>query len=121
MIRLVLAVALAAGAAFGLAGPTLALDFEPPVVPPEFLLGAPPAPGTPADAARLRLLSQEDGQLAPAPLAPVVSYANGPMANPPTGGLVPGALPGANGFVSVPLRQGNAERGGCALWNWNSC
>jgi hypothetical protein len=123
MHRLLLAAAL--GSALALhasspvaAGPT-ALDFDDPVVPPQFLLHqSPPTPTILANSGA-RLLAQ--GQGSPAPRAiqtPTEPEDESPADSAGLSWLHEGA-PGRVLRVIPGSQWGGSD--GCALWNWNSC
>lgn len=99
MKRLALAALLFAGMAVAGPTPTFALDYAEPVVPPELLLGGPPAPPT-----------------GPAGPPEVTLQSSG----------VEWTRAGAPGELRyIPRDQfqagGPGGLGGCAVWNWSTC
>jgi hypothetical protein len=100
MWRLLLAALLFAGLTLGTSVQALAIDYDEPFVPPQFLLTQ-PAPAPPAETGTVTLLRLQEGE-APRPAAPAVSA--------PVGS-------GSAGYGS----SGCSDIGGRALWNWNAC
>src|SRR5215216_500419 len=103
MLRFLLAGLLVSGAVLGSVGPAWALDYEEPVVPPQFLLGS-PAVEAPVSLASLRLLvlRSETPELIQE---------------------VPGGVAEAGAVVRYPTDSCRGSSGdgigGRALWNWN--
>jgi hypothetical protein len=118
VLRALLAGVLCGGLALGSAGSAAALDYQEPVVPPEFLLGGPP-PLAPADGGGARLLTQAAGGLPAA-----IAGAGVPAATePPEAGSagVSWTRDGAPGTSQFVPRSQWSDGGGCAVWNWSSC
>jgi|DewCreStandDraft_1066081.scaffolds.fasta_scaffold22854_2 hypothetical protein len=119
MWRFFLVSVLLGGLLLSHAAPVLALDYEEPVVPSEFLLGAaPPAPPVAAGrAAAFGLLAQRD---APAQLV----LPTGVAATPPVSDESEVAwerMPEPGPSRYLPRNQWVEDPGGCALWNWAVC
>jgi hypothetical protein len=119
VLRIFLAGVLCSGLALGSAGSAAALDYQEPVVPPEFLLGGPP-PVAPADGGGARLLTQAAGGVPAATAVPGVSTGAGDPPEAGSAGLswARDGAPGPSQFI--PGSQWS-DGGGCAVWDWTSC
>ena len=100
MRRLLFAALLFTGLTLGTSVQAHAIDYDEPVVPPQFLM-TPPAPVPPAESGTVTLLRLQEEE-APRPVAPVVRA--------PVGS-------GGAGYGS----SGCDDIGGRALWDWNAC
>jgi len=119
VLRVLLAGVLCGGLALGSAGSAAALDYQDPVVPPQFLRGGPP-PAASADGGGARLLTQAAGG---APAAIAVAGVPAAASDPPEAGSAGlswtrDGAPGTSQFI--PGNQWS-DGGGCAVWNWTSC
>ncbi|HZU05900.1 MAG TPA: hypothetical protein VFB73_08000 [Chloroflexota bacterium] len=119
MWRLFLASMLLGGVLLGRAAPALALDYEEPVVPGEFLLGTPlPAPPTAGrTAAAFGLLAQRD---APAQVVLPTSMATTPPVS-SEGEVAWERMPEPGPSRYLPRNQWVEDPGGCAVWDWTVC
>jgi hypothetical protein len=120
VFHLLLAGVLGSALVLGSAGAVAALDFEDPLVPPQFLMGAPPAAiaAMPTTRGGARLLTQGAGGRTASLAAPTVSDAA-----PPEGGSA-GAVwthEGAPGPLHFISGSQWSDGSGCAIWNWNTC
>lgn len=120
MLRVLSAAVLCSALTLGSASAAGAVDYPDPVVPPEFLLGGPPAPAPP-DNGGARLLSQ--GMRA-APAGVPLPTASRDDADPPEAGSAGASWPreGAPGALHFVVNsQWTDGGGGCALRDWTSC
>ncbi|HZU07190.1 MAG TPA: hypothetical protein VFB73_14585 [Chloroflexota bacterium] len=129
MWRLLLASILFSGLVWGGTSTAFGLDYEPPVVPAEFLLGPSRGPANPAESRSFTLTVLDSRSLSTAVLDRRGLIVSGPAVAGPhpaeaslQGAGVEWARAGAPGPARFIARnQWSEDRGGCALWNWLSC
>jgi hypothetical protein len=111
MSRLLLEALLFASLMLGTAAPALAIDYQEPFVPPQFLM-AQPAPVAPAETSTITLLRLQEGESprSAVPASPASAGAGGAAMGPAVGS-------GGAGYGS----SGCSDIGGRALWDWNAC
>jgi hypothetical protein len=117
MFRLLMAGILGGALGLGSAGAVAALDFEDPMVPPQFLMGAPPT-AMPITNGGARLLTQGAGGRTTSLAAPTFSDAAPPEGGSAGASWTREGAPGPLHFISGSQWS---DGSGCAIWNWNSC
>jgi hypothetical protein len=108
--------------ALGRSSVALAVDYTEPVVPPQFLIVAPPAP-QPAASGIVRLLREGSGG-PPAAAGGRFGGLDDPSGTSPpaVGGVdVAWSRTGAPGVLQVIPHDQWSEGGGCAIWSWATC